>query len=243
MSEKNNELFQMINQARSEARSDSIRRFFGKNSKLIARASIVVVACVVAYSGYSLYRNGQQEKFSEIFHQALIDQQLGNLDKAKESLKNIHESSAPSGVKSLASMRYAALLLDENKKIEAAEIYKQISECRSCDVYIRDLGGLLAVKTWLSDESESKKDDLLGRIEKIESDNKELHFQVSEQKAFFYVQKNDLAKAYEVLDSVAKSPELPQNIKTRVEDSLKMIVAKGYQPAAEAVSTTTESKK
>lgn len=238
-----NEIFHMINQARSEARSDSIKQFFGKNSKLIAKVSIAAVVCVVTYSAYSIYQNGQQKKFSEIFHQALIDQQLGGLDKAKEALKSIHESSAPSGVKSLASMRYAALLLDENKKIEAAEIYKQISECRSCDAYVRDLGGLLAVKTWLSDESESKKDDLLARIEKIESDSKELRFQISEQKAFLYVQKNDLAKAYEVLDSVAKSPEVPQNIKSRVEDSLKMIVAKGYQPSAEGTSAATESKK
>lgn len=238
-----NEIYHMINQAKSEAKKDAIKNFLGKNTKLVAKALIVAVVCVVTYSGYSLYSNSQKSKFSEILHRALIDQQLGNLDKAKEALKSIHDSSAPSGLKSLASMRYAAMLLDENKKSEAAAIYQKISECKSCDVYVRDLGGLLAIKTWLSDENESKKDDLLSRVEKIESDSKELRFQISEQKAFIYMQKNDLAKAYEVLDSVAKSPEVPQNIKSRVEDSLKMIVAKGYKPSVENTSATAETSK
>ncbi len=242
---ENNEMNSLINQAKSEARSECVKKFFAKNGKIITTVATFAVVGVVGFAAFALYQNSQEEKFSEIFHQALIDQQLGDMNKAREGLQKIYEtSSAPKGVKSLASLRYAAMLLDENKKAEAGEVYKKISECGNCDSYVKDLGGLLAVKTWLSDEEEIQKEDLLVRIEKIESNSKELRYQISEQKAFLQIQKNNLSKAYEILESISKSPEVTQTIKTRVLDGMKMIVAKGYQPAAEEAKTTNiESKK
>ena len=229
---ENNEMNVLINQAKSEARSELLKKFLAKNSKIISSISILALVGVVGFSAFSFYQKSRESKFSEIFHQALIDQQIGNLEKSKEGLKLIYESSAPNGVKSLASLRYAALLLDENKKAEAAAIYEKISQCGGCNVYVKDLGGLLAVKTWLSDEEESKKEDLLTRIEKIEAGSKELRYEISEQKALLYFQNNDLKKAYEVLSAIEKNPEAAQGIKARVTESLKVITSKGYEPQA-----------
>jgi len=242
---ENNEMNGLINQAKSEARSECIKKFFAKNGKIVTAVATFGVVAVVGFTAFTLYQNSQEEKFSEIFHQSLIDQQLGDMSKAREGLQKIYESSsAPKGVKSLASLRYAAMLLDENKKSEAGEVYKKISECGNCDSYVKDLGGLLAVKTWLSDETEIQKEDLLVRIEKIESDSKELRYQISEQKALLQIQKNNLPKAYEILESISKSPEVSQTIKNRVLDGMKMIISKGYQPAVEEVKAApTESKK
>ena len=229
---ENNEMNVLINQAKSEARSELLKKFLAKNSKIISSISILALVGVVGFSAFSFYQKSRESKFSEIFHQALIDQQIGNLEKSKEGLKLIYESSAPNGVKSLASLRYAALLLDENKKAEAAAIYEKISQCGGCNLYVKDLGGLLAVKTWLSDEEESKKEDLLTRIEKIEAGSKELRYEISEQKALLYFQNNDLKKAYEVLSAIEKNPEAAQGIKARVTESLKVITSKGYEPQA-----------
>ena len=229
---ENNEMNVLINQAKSEARSELLKKFLAKNSKIISSISILALVGVVGFSAFSFYQKSRESKFSGIFHQALIDQQIGNLEKSKEGLKLIYESSAPNGVKSLASLRYAALLLDENKKAEAAAIYEKISQCGGCNVYVKDLGGLLAVKTWLSDEEESKKEDLLTRIEKIEAGSKELRYEISEQKALLYFQNNDLKKAYEVLSAIEKNPEAAQGIKARVTESLKVITSKGYEPQA-----------
>ena len=236
----NNEINTLINQAKSEARSESIKKFFSKNSKVFIAIAAVVLVSFISFAAFNFYQNSQQAKFSEIFHQALIDQQLGNMDKAKENLAKIYQSSAPSGVKSLASLRYAAILINENKKSEAADIYQKISQCSGCDSYIKDLGGLLAVKTWLSDENEIKKDHLLTRIEKIEANSKELRYQISEQKAFLHIRKNDLSKAYAILDSISKNPDVPQNIKARISDGLKIIIAKGYDPSAEVVQSSED---
>lgn len=241
---QNNEIYSLINQARSDAKKDAIRKFFSQNGKIVSIISVVAVVGAIGFGAFTMYQNSQEAKFSEIFHQALIDQQIGNMEKAKEGLQKIYsDSSAPKGVKSLASLRYAAVLFDENKKAEAAAIYQEINQCSSCDSYVKDLGGLLAVKTWLSDENEISKDDLLTRIERIENHSKELHYQISEQKAALYVQKNNLDKAYEILDAIVKNPEVGQTIKMRATEALKIIVAKGFTPNSEVAKLSTETQK
>src|SRR5690606_4304034 len=99
----------------------------------VAFLAIGLVALV-----YSIYQKNNEEKYSAIFHQSLIYQQLGDAQKAKAELEKIVNSSAPSGVKSLASLRYAAFLLEERKLNEVKTIYADVNNCTFCDAYVKD---------------------------------------------------------------------------------------------------------
>jgi hypothetical protein len=231
---QNNDAIELINQAKSQARNEKIREFLNKNSRLLKRLATVLAVVAVVFAVFTLIQNSRQEKFSAILHQSLIDQQLGNLKSAKENLKTIYEAkSAPSGVHSLASLRYAAFVLEEGNKAEAAKIYEEVSKCFSCDSYIKDLAGLLAVRTWLIDENELKKEGLAKRIEKIENSNKSLKYQVAEQRALLEMQRNNLEKSYSIFELIAKSPESSDASKARAKDGLKMIISKGFEPKDE----------
>ena len=93
-----------------------------------------------------------------------------DLEKAKQSLKTIHESTtAPAGVKSLASLRYAAILLDEGNKDLAIKVYSEVNECNFCDPYIKELSGLLMVRTIMTDEKLSGEQNLADKFLKIEN--------------------------------------------------------------------------
>ena len=230
-----NETMQLINQAKSQARSECLKNFLAKNGKNLTRFAAIILVAGVGFFAFKYYQKSQQAKYSEILHKSLLNQQIGNLEEAKKNLQEIYEAkSAPSGVRSLASLRYAALLLNEGKKAESAKIYFEVSGCGSCDAYIKDLAGLLAVRTWLSDESEMKKEDLAARIEKIENGGKLLRYHVAEQRALLEFHKNNLEKSYQIFDSIAKNPESSPILKARANDGLKMIAAKGYAPKAEA---------
>lgn len=229
------EMNSLINQARSQAKSEGLTRFFNKNKKTISTLAIATSVALVGFLVIDFVQTSRQEKFSEILHQSLINQQVGDIAKAKENLKKIYDTkSAPSGVRSLASLRYAAFLLEEGKKEEAAKIYLEINECRSCDDYIQSLAGLLAVKVWLSDEAEIQKADLSARIEKVENSSKILRHYIAEQRAFLEMQKNNLEKSYQIFESIEKSPDVDQATKARAADGLKMLAAKGFEPKSEA---------
>jgi hypothetical protein len=120
--------------------------------------------------------------------------------------------------------------LEEGNKSEAEIVYQKVHSCKSCDDYIRDLAGLLVVKTWMSDVNEVKKDGLNSRIEAIENSSKILRYYVSEQRALLELQKNNLEKSYQIFDAIAKNPEASQALKTRAADGVKIIVSKGFSP-------------
>ncbi len=228
------EIIELINKAKAQVRRDNLLSFLGKNSKVAFRVILIVAMAGIMWVGFSVYKKANKEKFVEIFHLSLVDQQTGELEKAKEKLKKIAEdNSAPSGIKSLASLRYAAFLLEENKKSEAVKIYLEVANCRSCEDYARDLAKLLAVKVWMSDESELQKADLNERIKKLEDSAKILKGNIAEQRAFLEMKKNNLEEAHKIFVEIKKISEKQPNLQARAVDGIKMVEGKGFQPKAE----------
>ncbi len=225
------EMINIINQAKSQAKSDSLMKFILKNARILLYVAIILAIAAAGFVGFSYMQRSRQAKFSEILHKSLINQQIGNIEQAKENLEEIYNAkTAPGGVKSLASLRYAAFLLDEGKDLEAAKIYNEVHDCFSCDEYITDLAGLLAVKTWLSNNKEIAKDDLVERIKKIENSSSILRYYVTEQRALLESYKGNLKDSYEAFEIIAKNPEVSESLKNRANDGMKMIISKGYKP-------------
>lgn len=237
------EMLSLINQARAQAKNDGLKRFFSRNSRSLLLLIVIALVALVGFFAFDFIQKSRQEKFSEILHQSLINQQIGDIEKAKENLKEIYDAkTAPSGVRSLAAMRYAAFLLEDNQKEEAVKIYLEINECRSCDDYIQSLAGLLAVKVWMSDNEEIQKEDLSSRIEKVENSSKVLRYYIAEQRALLELQKNNLEKSYQIFESIEKSPDVAPTLKARASDGLKMVISKGYEPAIEMVKSEEKAE-
>ncbi len=229
-----NDALELINKAKSQARSDAIWNFISKNLKIILRLLIVLAVAVVIFIGYSVYQKSAEEKFSAMLHQSLVSQQIGEMEKSKEQLKNIVESNAaPSGVKSLASLRYAAFLLEENKRSEAEKIYSDVNKCRSCDDYVSDLAGLLLVRLWMLDEAEMQKADLIHRISKIEGKATVLKNHIAEQRAMLELYKNNLAEAYKIFEKINKDSAASQALKSRVQSAMKIVISRGFEAKSE----------
>lgn len=228
---ENNEINQIIRQAKEDSRNENLRNFLVKNGKILSSLVILLIVVAIGFFVFDSYQKSQQDKYTEILQKSLMDQSAGDLDSSKDGLKQIIDAkSAPKNIRALALLRYAGMLLQDGQKSQALEFYQEVNKCSKCDPYIKDLGGLLAVKIWISDENEVKKEDLLSRIEKIESSSKELRYQISEQKAIYQMQRNNLKEAYVIFESLAKNPEVDSALKSRFEENLKIVISKGYNP-------------
>lgn len=239
------EVTTLINQAKDQARKENIKNFFCKNSKILSRLAVTVLVVIIVALGMNSFQNSRQAKYSEIFHQSLIHQQLGDEAASRAELQKIYDAKmAPSGVRSLASLRLAAINFNEGNIVEAEKIYAEISECGSCDTYIRDLAGLLLVKSWMSDEAEVNKDDIAARVEKVENSNKVLKYYISEQRAFLEAQKGNFEKSHQILELIVKSPESAQALKERAKDGIKILISRGFEPKVEVkLEEKSEEKK
>jgi len=97
---ENNEINQIINQAKSEARSDNFKKLIVKNSKILVVIAGLVVVGAISFFIFNAYQKSQEAKFSEILQQSIVDQKSGDLEKTKETLKKIVETkSAPKNIK------------------------------------------------------------------------------------------------------------------------------------------------
>lgn len=217
-------MLNLINQAKAQAKRDALFSAIGKNSKTAVRILLVLVTVGAVGFGVSAYKKSNQEKFSEILHRALLDQQAGESEKALKSLKQIVDSSsAPSGVKALAGLRYGASLLNDGKTSEALEVYKKIADCRSCDDYVSDLAKLLITRIWVADAEEVKKEDLTARIKKFEESSSALKYQIAEQRALIEIQKGNKEEAKKIFSDIEKNAQKQPALKNRVADGLKML--------------------
>jgi hypothetical protein len=221
----------ILKQANSEIRKENIAKIFRKNKKILFVILGVAIASSIIFTAYKINQKSQQEKYSEILHQSMIDQQLGDIEKAKKNLKEIYDSSsAPNGVKSLASLRYAGILLEENKKNEAINVYSEVNKCRFCDNYIKELAGLLMVRTLMTEEEALTKIDLSEKILAVENNSKILRYYIAEQRGYLEMNKNNLEKSYQIFEMIAKNPEVREDLKNRASDAMKIVVQKGYEP-------------
>ena len=221
----------ILKQAHSEIRSENIAKIFRKNKKILFVILGVAITSSIIFTAYKINQKSQQEKYSEILHQSMIDQQLGDIEKAKKNLKKIYDSSsAPSGVKSLASLRYAGILLEEGKKSEAVDVYSEVNKCRFCDNYIKELSGLLMVRTLMNDEEAVNKVDLSEKILAVENNSKILRYYIAEQRAYLEMNKNNLEKSYQIFEMISKNPDVREDLKNRASDAMKIVIQKGYEP-------------
>jgi len=226
------ELKNLIASAKAEAVRQNWQKIF--TNKKVIYSGFILASFLVVWIIFGIAQNIRESKFSEILHQSLIDQELGNVDAAKKSLKKIYESkTAPSGVWSLAAMRYAAFLIEEGKNSEAIKIYLSVNGCFSCDDYISDLSGLLAVKMLLNDANELKRPDLITRIKKIENSASVLRSYIAEQRAFLELQNGNLKESFEVFESIYKSDKSSENIKNRAQSGMNIVISKGFEPKAD----------
>lgn len=202
-----------------------------KHRKSLLIAVAVMFVALILLGLFAINQKSRQQKYSAMLHQSMVEQQMGDLQKAKSILQKIHESStAPTGIKSMASIRYAAFLLEESNKSEALKVYLDLNQCSSCDEFIRDLAGLLAVRTITSDEKELAKAENMAVIQKIEQKATIFKYQIAEQRALIELLKGNLENSYQIFEMIAKSSEASHNLKGRANDGMQMLIEKGYAP-------------
>lgn len=216
-----------LNKVFSKISPNKIKIAISQNQKALLIFIGLLIFASLVYTIYKINYKSRQEKFSSMLHEAMVNNQIGDIEKAKNTLKEIHDSShAPSGIKSMASMRYAGMLFEEGKKDEAVKIYLEVNNCGSCDQYIKDLAGLIAARVLTTDEKELAKDDISARIEKIENNAKILKYYIAEQRATVEMLKNNFEKSYQIFDMISKNPEVNNALKERAKDAMKIVAQK-----------------
>lgn len=217
----------ILNELKREAKKDIISNFFIKNKKNILYIITSAIIVIIFYGIFSFFNKISQDKYSQKLHQSLIYEEAKDLDNTKKELEEIINATfAPSGVKSLAEMRMAGLLLSLNKKEESLKLYIKISNSIRYDDFIQELASVLAsriISEKISKNTEAKDfDESLKTLDKLAGKNKILKEYVLEQKAIALIKKERNDEANSILAKINTNKELSQSLKARINDLSKI---------------------
>lgn len=205
---------------RPHFQKDQIIVHLNNHQKKIVIVILTAVVILVVWSGYCFYEKSQSKKYSKLLHQALISEQSGKFEKSNATLKEIYESSAPSGVREIASLKYASQTLSSGNHEKAIQIYLKINKTKSFDQYIREYAGLIALRTMISVEKDKEKVSAL--ISNLEKNSKILKYYVLEQKAIFAWENKEFKTAGEIFTNLSKNPEVTGALKIRADEMAKI---------------------
>lgn len=218
----------IIREIKDEERKDTITKFFSKNKKVILTFASILFAILIAYFIYEYVQSNREKSYSKIYHQAIIKEEKGQYQESVKLLKSIYESSsAPSGVKGVASLRYAAAAISDNNIDKALEIYEEIAFSNKYDDYLQNLSGLLLSKLIivnLGDNPDPEKAKVAEkRIKQVINQNQILKIETKEQLAILYIKINKNDDARKILESIRTNQKASKLVKDRVIQLIKLI--------------------
>jgi len=237
----NQESKSLIRDLKSHVRKEKVlalAKTHQKNIVYLLSLGALVAAFLISFSFYSQY---QSKKYSTILHQAMIDEQNGEKAKSDQALKDIYESSAPTGVKEISSLKYATRLMQEGKTNEGVEAYLAINQNKKFNDYVREYSGLIALKTLVDNNKPENKDKIVALISRLEKESKTLKYYIIEQKGVFLWNEGDFKTANEAFKSIAENLETPEALKKRAIEMVDIYKSK-FGGEIEAKETKTENK-
>ncbi len=218
-----NDIDQIISQAKSQAQNDQILNFIKNNLKLIIATLCSIIFLIIASISYNIYQKNKSLKFSKLLHQSYIYKQDFDIENAKKTLELINKSNAKQELKLIAKLKYAAILIDENSFSKAFEIYQNIARCTSCDIFVKELSQLLAIKLWINNQNLHDKNNFIELSYKYYNQAKYLYNNIAEQLAIIEKNNKNWQKSHDLFYKIATDIEAPSEIKQRAQNYLNHI--------------------
>ncbi len=234
MNDNNPESKSLIRDLKSQIRKEKLFSLAKTHLKTLIYCLSLVILIAVFLATFSFYNQVQSKKYSSILHQAMIDEQNGDQAKSEESLKNIYESSAPAGVKEIASLKYAAHLMKNGKSDQGIEVYLTINKNKKFDTYVREYSGLIALKALVDIDNQDDRDKILTLEAKLEKESKVLKYHIIEQKGIFLWNSGDFEVANAAFKTIAENLETSETLKKRAVEMVNIYKSKFGEEIAKA---------
>jgi len=239
----NQESKSLIRDLKSHVRKEKVLALAKKHQRNIIYLLSLGILVVVFLISFSFYNQHQSKKYSTILHQAIIDEQNGEIAKSDQSLKDIYESRAPAGVKEIASLKYAARLMSEGQTNEGVEAYLATNKNKQFNDYVREYSGLIALKTLVDNNQPENKDKIIALASRLERESKTLKYYIIEQRGIFLWSEGDFKTANEAFKSIAENLETPEVLKKRAMEMVDIYKSKfGEEITTKKAETKNQAK-
>lgn len=214
----------IFDEVEEELRAERTKQLLKKYGGVMIAAAILVVAAVGAWQGWGWWQGRRDLGVAGQYLSAMSTADSAGHDKAKQqqALGEFQHvaSVAPVGYRTLARLRTAALLAQDGKPKQAAELWDAIASDGSAQPLLRQLASLL----WAQHQIDTADPGVLeGRLKPLTAADNPWHSLAREQMAVLDLRlgKKDAAKT--ALQQVAGDITAPQGARTRAAAMLAQL--------------------
>ena len=224
MSQESNEI---IREVTNSLRNDKIKEFYTKNSKSILIGLSIVVVVIAVIVGSNIYTHNKNKEYSANIQNAITSQQAGKVEESQEDLeKAFYDKSSPEKLRVIAGFRLAGVYLQKGdvesfKKV--IPIYEEISSCKDCTTFSKDLAAMLWVKFSITSDDKMPYDELIKRINAFQIASKTFRYEIAIDKAFYELEQGHTEKSRVIFQSVSDSLEASAEAKEAAKQGLRIV--------------------
>lgn len=218
MSENNldpqqNALFREIDE---ELRNDKIKDFWKKYRSLFVAGIILIILSAIAFEAFKYWRQQIEAKDAEAYTEALTLVIEGKNDLALSLLQKIADEKN-TGYAQLARLKMVEVLDKEHKTSEAISLLDDIRKDTKTLKPLRDAATIALVQRSLNNQKIDF-DTLHQMLLPLENKDSSWSILAIELSAMLLLKANQPEKAKEKLQMIANNPEVPVQIRNRIQN-------------------------
>ena len=203
----------IFDEIEEDLRRDRMKEIWQRYGHYILALAVLIVIGVAGRQGYNYWKETKSQSSANTFYEAVT---------AENSLDalTLIASDLPDGYAMLARFRIAALYAEDGNNAAAEEIYLELNEDTSIDIFYRDTALLLSV---MNAPNSADKNSLIERIADISAFVGPLQGLALETSAGLYLELNKIDKAISSLTQASKLSDIPPSLQQRISQSLSII--------------------
>lgn len=204
----------------SEITVDMVRDFVNKYLLQIMYVVAIILLIALITIFIITKKSDQKNQYITQFYQAINYITENKNDKALEILQNIYNSSSDTAIKTISGIKLADIQVDNANYVEAVKIYLEVYNLKNNDDFLKNLSGLSALSTLISQNNKDNYSQIEELIAKMSNPANPLLYLVQEQSAWFELQKGNKDQGIDILNSLLKQ-NIDQDTRSRINSIIK----------------------
>lgn len=215
----------IFDEIEEELRAERTRRFLTRYAGAILTAAVLMVALVAGWQGWRWYQARQDQAAAATYIQAMV--QAGDSGKdataahaaALAAFGKLAQS-APTGYRTLARLRAAAMEAADGHLPQALTLWNEVAADASVDRLLRGLAGLL----WTQHQIDNGDPGILeARLRPLAVPDDPWHAMAEEQLALLAVRQGKTAEAKQMLTALTQDGSAPNGVRQRASAVLAQL--------------------
>lgn len=200
-----------------ELRQDKLTLLWKKYGNLFIAAIVAVILAVAGYEGWKAYDVSQRQEVSNQYAAALDLARQNNFDEAQAAFEKL-ASEQSGGYATLSRLQKAALLAQEGKTQEAADVYFLIAQNGEVEQVFRDMALILGALNGLDSMDPA---DISRRLQPLIGGTNPWRHSAMELQAFAEAKAGNTDKALELMKSLTEDAGTPPGMRQRAGEFAK----------------------